>query len=681
MIYLDTAMRRKIYRQLMMTALLLSSANLTQANNDESLGFDLEELKSLSLEDLVNIEVSIASKTSTKISDTASAVYVITADDIERSVATSIPELLRSVPGLHVAKMNSNSWAVGARGFGGQLSNSLLVLMDGRSLYTPLFGGVFWDTQDTVLEDIERIEIIRGPGGSVWGSNAVNGVINIITKDASQTEGQLVSGGTGTYESGFLSVRHGAKIDDKTSYRLYAKQHRRDNLEYQDNVSAEDDWQDSRAGFRIDSTLSGGHSVSIHGDTYRGKAAGVAYIPPISLPLPDALTPSMNRIKFSGDNLVLRWQLDGENQSSKSLQLFYDHTYRDEFLVTEDRTTIDVEYQQNLQWGHQMTTFGAGYRKTEDSITNTPSAMFDPTQASDETWNAFVQNRSTDLIENLDLIVGLKVEGNDRMQSDYELQPSIRFNYRISERSSSWAALSKAVRSPTRAEQDATLTILIPANTEILGQSLNQPTVVTLTSSNYDVEELTSLEAGFRTNLENNMRLDIAAFYNNFTGLAGGLAAGPPVLNPGPPAQYAISVGLVNATDFKTSGMEVSLWWHPSKKWRGRLNYSYVSNDSSAGFITVPTVEHQLNLNLSGTLTDDLVVNIDTRWIGAPAGLIMDDYLTADIKAIWTLSPSLNVSLAGRNLLGKHLEYSASTPSTRNTEIDRDFYIKIDWSL
>jgi len=422
-------------------------------------------------------------------------------------------------------------------------------------------------------------------------------------------------------------------------------------------------------------------SEFVNGNTYSGKAAGIAFIPPISLPLPDSITPAMNRIKFNGDNLVLRWQLDGENQSSKSLQLFYDHTYRDEFLVTEDRTTIDSEYQQNLKWGQQMTTFGSGYRKTRDSIIGSPASMFDPTNAADETWNAFIQNRSSDIWENLDLIVGLKIEANDRMQSDYELQPSIRFNYQISESSSSWAALSKAVRSPTRAEQDATLSILIPANTEILGQMLNEPTVVTLTSSGYDVEELTSLEAGYRTNFENNIRLDIAAFYNHFTGLAGGVATGPPVLNPGPPALYAISVDLVNGTDFKTHGMEVSLWWHPSKKWRGRLNYSFVSNDSNAGFMTIPTVEHQLNLNLSGTLSEDLRVNVDTRWIGAPTGLVMDDYLTVDIKAIWTLSPSLKISLAGRNLLGEHLEYSASTPSTRNTEIDRDFYLKIDWSL
>ncbi|MDF1642937.1 MAG: TonB-dependent receptor [Pseudomonadales bacterium] len=665
----------------LITSLLWGASGLVLA--DPSQDYDLDTLKSMSLEELVNVEVSIASKTSTKLSDTAAAVYVITAEEIKRSAATSIPELLRSVPGLHVAKINSNSWSIGTRGFGGQFANSLLVLMDGRSLYTPLFGGVFWDVQDTVLEDIERIEIIRGPGGAIWGSNAVNGVINIITKDASQTQENLISGTAGSHEQGSITVRHGAALSNDTSYRMYVKQRRLDNYEYQSGDSAEDDWQDRRAGFRIDSTIHENHQISFHGGAYKGNAAGLAYIPPISLPLPDALPASLNQAKFSGENLTFLWQNDGAEGSSRSLQLFYDHTYRQELLATEDRTTLDIEFQQNFTWSDQYTTVGAGYRETRDKLINGAAVSFDPAKDTNETWNAFVQNRSVNIIENLDMIVGVKIEGNDRMQSDYELQPSIRFNYQISETSTVWAALSKAIRSPTRVEQDATLSIFVPANTPVIGQSLNQPTLATLVATGvYDVEKLTSLEAGFRTNLKNNLRIDIAAYYNEFKGLPGLQLISGPVLNPGPPPTYAVSIAMINSTDFKAHGTEVSLWWQPSPQWQGRIHYSYANNSSNAGFVTIPTVEHQLNLNLYGTLSDDLTINIDARHVGAPAGLIMDEYVEMDLKLIWQVTPSLDISLAGRNLLhSNHLEYSASSPSTRNAEIERDFYLKLNWSL
>jgi iron complex outermembrane receptor protein len=665
----------------LITLLLLWLPNAACA--DLSQDYDLDTLKSMSLEELVNVEVSIATKTSTKLSDTAAAVYVITEEEIKRSAATSIPELLRSVPGLHVAKINSNSWSVGTRGFGGQFANSLLVLMDGRSLYTPLFGGVFWDVQDTVLEDIERIEIIRGPGGAIWGSNAVNGVINIITKHASQTQDNLLSGGAGSYEQGFVTARHGAAVSDDTSYRIYVKQHHRDELEYQNGASAEDDWRDRRGGFRIDSTVNENHQISFHGDTYKGSAAGIAYIPPTSLPLPDTLPAALNQAKFSGDNLVFRWQNDEDKSSSSSLQLFYDHTYRQEFLLIEDRTTLDIEYQHNVTWSDQHFTFGTGYRKTRDRLSGDTDVMFNPAWESNETWNAFLQNRSVNILEDLDMIIGIKIEDNERMQSDYELQPSIRFNYKISENSTLWAALSKAIRSPTRVEQGASLNINIPANTSVVGQSINHPAVVSLIANEmYDVEKLTSFEAGFRTSLTSNLRIDIAAYYNEFIGLPGLQINSPLVLNPGPPPEYAVSVSLINSTDFKAHGTEISLWWQLSPHWQGRIHYSYASNSSNAGFLTIPTVEHQFNLNLYGKLSEDLTINIDARHVDSPAGLLMNGYAEMDINLIWQVTPSIDISLAGRNLLhSSHLEYSASTPSTRNTEIERDFYLKMNWSL
>ena len=546
------------------------------------------------------------------------------------------------------------------------------------------FGGVLWDVQDTALADIERIEIIRGPGGAVWGTNAVNGVINIITKKTSKTIGNTYTAGTGTYEKSFTTARHGGTFGEHSRYRMYAKQHRRDHLTYQDNSSAGDKWEHRQAGFRIDSELSADQQISFQGDTYKANAAGVAYIPPISLPLPDTIPTSINRSKVSGDNLILRWQHQGEDQAVQSLRLSYDHTYIESILLTEDRTTLDAEYQQSFSWSDQHTTLGVGYRKTRDSIP-TSLLMLSSPRSADETWNAFIQNRSSNIAENLDLIMGLKLENNDRMQSDYELQPSIRLNYLFNDSTTGWAALSKAIRSPTRSEQDATLAIFFPANTTIigLGQTLADPLVVTLSPTGmYDVEEMVSLEAGIRSSVSENIRLDIAAYINQYNGLPGFVINGPLTFNPGPPQQYELNASLINSTDFKIHGFEASVWWRASRRWQGRINYSYASISDNIAFVSVPTVEQQLNINLYGSVTEQVSINIDMRYVGAPAGLIMGEYTEMDIKAIWHLSPTLDISFAGRNLLNdKHLEYSASSATVRNTRIERDFYLSIDWSL
>ena len=664
-------------------ALMLMGAGTAVSDTHDSPGFDLNALKSMSLEQLVNIEVSIASKTSTKISDIAAAVYVITAEEIKRSAATSIPELLRSVPGLHVAKVNSNNWSIGARGFGGQLASSLLVLMDGRSLYTPLFGGVFWDVQDTRLDEIERIEIIRGPGGAVWGANAVNGVINIITKQADQTHETQISSRYGSYEEGTLSARTNGSFTDDTHYRLYAKSQKRGGFNFQDDTSAQDDWKDHRVGFRIDSNLKNHQQLLVQGNSYHGDAAGISYIPPISLPLPGSLLAIDNQAKFNGENLIVRWQTD--EAASQSLQLTYDQTYRQEVLLTEKRTTIDIEYQQGVHWSNQQTVFGIGYRKTRDSIEDGVGTTFNVSSASDEIWNVFIQNRSINLIEKLDMIVGVKIENNNRLQAKMELQPSIRFNYHLSETSTVWSALSRAIRSPTRAEQDATLSIIMPANVYIpaIDAAFNFPLIATLTPTGmYDAEELISLEAGYRSSLAENMRIDIAAFYSQFNGLPGAQINTPPTLNIGPPQHYTMSASLINSTDFETHGVEISLWWQPFEQWQGRLNYSYVSNNNNAGFVTVPSVEQQVNLNLYGSLTDQLSANFDLRYVGQPEGLFVNAYTEIDINLTWKFTDALEINLAARNLLNsKHLEYSASVPDTRNTEIERDIYLEINWSL
>jgi iron complex outermembrane receptor protein len=263
------------------------------------------DLTALSLEELMNIEVTSVSKKEQKLSQAAAAVYVITQEDIRRSGATSIAEALRMAPGVQVARMNGSKWAISARGFNGRFANKLLVLIDGRSVYTPLFSGVYWDVQDTLLEDIDRIEVIRGPGATMWGANAVNGVINIITKAASQTQGGLVSAGGGTEERGFGGLRYGGPLGPNSHYRLYAKYSKRNHLWTESGLGAPDEWDALRGGFRMDLNLSRHDSLTLQGDLYRNQEAQrldlVSLSPPFRRSLRDDYKPA-------GGNVLGRWR-------------------------------------------------------------------------------------------------------------------------------------------------------------------------------------------------------------------------------------------------------------------------------------------------------------------------------------------------------------------------------------
>ena len=283
-----------------------------------------EDLGNLALEDLMKIEVSTASRKQQKMADVAAAVYVISQEDIRRSGATSIPEALRMDPGLNVARIGSSSWAISARGFNGRYANKLLVLMDGRTVYTPMFSGVFWNGQDTLMEDIERIEVIRGPGAAMWGANAVNGVINIITKSAHDTRGDLAIAGAGSLERGFAALRHGGQIDEDTDYRVYGKAFDRGAAESRSGNRLDDDWRGGRSGFRLDKKLNGGDRLTVQGDVYSLKVGETVH--PYAVLTPPYGTPFAADDTAKGMNLLTRWQHRLADQSEMTLQAYFDHT-------------------------------------------------------------------------------------------------------------------------------------------------------------------------------------------------------------------------------------------------------------------------------------------------------------------------------------------------------------------
>jgi len=331
-----------------------STAAVNESLNNE------DNILSLDIEDLLNIEVTSVGKKQQTLSDAAAAIFVITEDDIRQSGVTSIPEALRMAPGIEAAKINSSKWAISSRGFNGRAANKLLVMIDGRTVYTPSFSGVYWEVQDTVLEDIERIEVIRGPGATLWGANAVNGVINIITKNTVDTQGTLAILGGGTYEKAFSTLRHGGQINEDTYARAYIKGSKRGNNELLSGGMADDDWKTFQSGGRIDSQLNHSDRFTIQGDFYQGKLSEEIHSPILTAPY------SLHTNKTtdtSGANILGRWQHAESLSSDYTLQAYYDYTSREDAATGVDHHIFDLDFNHHFSFQeHHDVVWGVGYR-------------------------------------------------------------------------------------------------------------------------------------------------------------------------------------------------------------------------------------------------------------------------------------------------------------------------------
>ncbi len=375
---------------------------------------DDDDLFSMNLEELMQMEVTSVSKKKQNLSDSAAAIFVITTDDIKRSGVTSIPDALRMAPGINVGQIDSNKWAITSRGFNGRFSNKLLVLIDGRTVYSPTFSGVYWEVQDTMLEDIERIEVIRGPGAALWGANAVNGVINIITKHAADTQNGLAAAGVGTHEKVFGQGRYGVSFNDTTHARIYAKGFKRDSFGHSTGGDADDDWDMGRTGFRVDSQLSAANLLTVHGDIFKGdidQTVNLVNLPPAnSIVHDDAET--------QGWNMVTSWQHTLSATSELQLQLYYDHFERDEVFLDENRDIINIDFHHRFGFGQKNDIiYGLGYHYTSDNLQGFPYMTYQPSNRYDEVFSGFIHDEIT-LLSNLWLTLGAKCEHNDYTGSE-----------------------------------------------------------------------------------------------------------------------------------------------------------------------------------------------------------------------------------------------------------------------
>lgn len=634
------------------------------------------ELISLSLEQLMDIEITSVSKKSEKMSEAAAAIFVITQDDIRRSGATSIAEALRMAPGLHVARITSHEWVVTSRGFSSRFANKLLVLIDGRSIYTPLFSGVFWDVQDVLLEDIERIEVIRGPGASLWGANAVNGVINIITKKSNQTQGALLTAGGGIEERAFGSVRYGGKINDQTYYRAYFKYFDRDPFTMPAGEDGHDQWSMKRGGFRTDWSPDSENTVTFQGDAYEGDIEQIfnlaAFVPPFS----SAVRSSGD---VSGGNFLSKWQHEFSDTSSTELQFYYDNTKRKSFIIKEIRDTFDFDFQHRfVPLDRHDVLWGLGYRLSIDDITNSSFVAFTPDSRNDELFSAFFQDEFTFIEDVLSLTIGSKFEHND--YTGFEVQPSARLLWAPCEKHTFWGSVSKAVRIPSRFEHDMFSEIIaFPGDDGVI----NTPAING--DINFDSEDLLAFEAGHRMKPIEKLTVDTAVFYNIYDHLRT-FDLKSPFFNATPAPHVVLPLHTTNNMEGESYGIEISNHFQLTDYWRISGSYSLFilqlhSLEFNQGLLNAegdegasPEQQFQIhsNLNLPGNFT------FDAAWyyVGDVEDYQIDSYHRIDARLAWKPRADTEISLVVQNIFeARHLEFGPEFLTTP-TEVERVIYAK-----
>lgn len=605
----------------------------------------------LSLEELINIEITSVAKKSQRLSGAAAAITVITAEDIRRSGATSLPDALRLAPGVHVAQIDASRSVVGMRGFGGRWSSKLLVLLDGRTLYSPLFAGVYWEAQDVLLADVERIEVIRGPGGTLWGANAVNGVINIITRGSAQTQGSLVEGRAGTLERG-VAVRHGGRLGEIGHYRAYAKFDRHDDLEMAGNLAAHDAWRQGRAGFRADFAPPSGDRLTLQGDIYDKDADQQAIV---SIAPPAGFTgPVRDTARLSGANLLFRWERALADGAEWKFQAYLDQTRLSDINLDQRIDTADFEFQHRfpLAAAHEL-TWGAGYRHVADDLRSRGYTIsFSPQTRSTALYSLFVQDEIR-LRDDLRLTVGAKFEHNDF--TGFEYQPSARLMWQATPTDNLWGAVSRAVQTPSRALDDSLLNfwVLSPVGPVLAGQGNRE----------VQSENLLAWEIGYRGRFGPHFTLDATAFINDYSRLIS--------REPQPPIGPLINNRYENRFAGRTRGYELDAHWQVQPGWRLNASYSRLAIDLSGRDSADATYEaaaqgsdprHLVKLHSrhdlgSGRELDVGVYHASSIIVGFPLRRV-DSYTRLDLRLGWRLRPDLDLDLIGRNLLDRrHVEY------------------------
>ncbi len=624
------------------------------------------DLKKLSVEELMGLEVTSVSRRPEKLSEVASAIQVITAQDIEQSGAQSIPEALRLADNLQVAQKNSHDWAITARGFNTDLANKLLVLVDGRSVYTPLFSGVFWDVQDYPLEDLDRIEVISGPGGTLWGANAVNGVINVITKSAQDTQGLYLDGGGGSHWEESFTARYGATLAPDVYLRVYGRYFDSNSEVFANGEHAPDSWRQGRAGFRLDAQPSTQDGLTVQGDFYNGSA--------------DQTTP--NAAEFSGGNLLGRWSRALAADSDMSLQAYVDRTHLAQGesplvlapagTIKDDLDTYDVDFQYHFGAAqrHQI-VWGLGYRFTHDVVSNAPSLTFLPSVLNQSLYSGFLQDE-IQLRPDLFFTAGTKLEHN--AYTGFEVEPNVRLHWNFTASQTLWSAISRAVRTPSRIDHD----LAEPAPSTGL--------VVLEGNPDFRSESVIAYEIGYRAQLNSALSTSVSTFYNSYGNIRSTAPSPNPTL-PGLPFPLIFR----NDVEGHTYGMELSASYRVLEWWRLHAGYTLLQEslhvkpgavDFNDAHNETADPQQQASLRSEWSLGSRMDLNAALRWVDSlpinngPTVENVPSYLELNARLGWRPSERLELSISGENLLhAHHVEYGFPDPT--RIEIERSVFGRV----
>ncbi|HWD19786.1 MAG TPA: TonB-dependent receptor [Verrucomicrobiae bacterium] len=623
---------------------------------------DLALYKSMSLEDLMKQEVTSVSRQPEPLAEAPAAIQVISQDDIRRSGAMTIPDALRLAGNLDVAQATAGSWDISARGFNGGVSDKLLVLMDGRTLYTPLLEGVIWNMQDYLLADLDRIEVVSGPGGTLWGANAVNGVINITSKDARDTQGVYIETGGGTELNDFAGVRYGGTLASNVYFRAYVKYFDRGSEVFTNGVEAGDSWNRGQGGFRIDDERSAQNHLTLQGDYY----AGDTYVP-------------TNRVgRAAGGNLLGRWTHTFSDESDMSLQLYYDRTHIVAPFqglgafppgnLTDNLDTYDLDFQDRFPLGDRNhVIWGLGYRFTHDSVSNAPAVGFLPPTLERDLFSAFLQDE-VKIFDRLFLTLGSKIEHND--YTGFEYEPSGRLQWNISDRQMVWAAISRAVRMPSRYDRD----LFEPP----------PPGLLLVGNNTFRSESVVAYEAGYRAHLGARASGSISAYYNDYDHLRS-VSLTPVTFLP---------VYYQNNLVAQTYGFEFSGDYQATKWWRWHASYDLQRDDIHVrpgqidAFLAhneTADPQQQFQIRWAFDLTRDIDLDTALRWVdriqvnSGSSVATLPSYFELNARLAWRPAKHWELALVGENLLHtRHVEYGF--PSSSQEEIDRAVYGKLTFS-
>jgi iron complex outermembrane receptor protein len=642
------------------------------------------DLTQESLEDLMNIDVTSVSKREQKISQAPAAIFVITSEDIRRSGALDIPDLLRMVPGLDVAQIDSSKWAISARGFNGQYANKLLVLVDGRTVYNPMFAGTFWDTQNVALDSIERIEVIRGPGAAVWGSNAVNGVINVITLSAADTQGGYVSGTAGNNSIGPGSFRYGGKVPGLGAYRVVAEGFQYKTSPTFSGLDGQDDWRLVHGGFRTDSKISARDSLTTEGEGYKGNA-GELVATPISIQPPVTATVAL-RDRYSGWNMLARWDRTISSKSGTSLLAYFDRTTGGDSTYELGLNTFDIDFQHHIVLGarHNI-VWGLGYRVTSDDTDPTLRIVFSPQGRRNQLFSAFAQDEIAIVPDRLHLSLGARIEHN--FYTGFDLQPSARLVWTVNSKSMIWTATSHADRTPARSDTD------LRVNYAALPAQGNMPLLVSLFGNpNKKNELLTAFEGGYRSAWSSKLSLDSTLFYNHYHDLTS-VEPGPIILEASPaPVHLLLPDMQGNGLYGETHGIEFYAHWKVTGVWTLSPGYTFFSLHlhpcaNSHDFTTASGTEggspdHQAQLRSTLSLPRNLQWDTSVYFVNRLPAVSIPSYTRLDTGIVWRVGERVSVSVIGQNLLKNlHPEFAGPSSSVQSGLIRRGAYAKIDWSF